>query len=87
MLEMGSCPGLYPPEVKMFWYELTDYDVQEFEEKEEVRVTWRYDRGTSIPGTSSTIEKPENCPAWMATKVSISSLQNPTSLPATRSLN
>mmetsp|Transcript_11358 Transcript_11358/g.34759 ORF Transcript_11358/g.34759 Transcript_11358/m.34759 type:complete len:1181 (+) Transcript_11358:85-3627(+) len=58
MLEIGSCPGLYGTAgTKIFWYEHVDYDVEEFEEKEEVRVTWRYDCGTSIPGISAPLEQ------------------------------
>uniref|UniRef100_A0A7S2ZZD2 USP domain-containing protein n=2 Tax=Rhodosorus marinus TaxID=101924 RepID=A0A7S2ZZD2_9RHOD len=68
MLEMDYRPGGYTTmESKIFWYEYIDYDLEEFENKEEVRITWRYDCGTYIQGASTGI--PETKDKWMRTKV------------------
>lgn len=72
MLEIGSRPGMYttPEVLKIFWYEFTEYDLDEFETKEEVRVTWRFDGGTAIPGYSNVGDDPLDSPS-MQTKVSL----------------
>lgn len=38
------------PEYRTIWYEITEYHISEFEEKDEVRVVWRPDGGTRSTG-------------------------------------
>lgn len=49
MLKGVHTSAVYSPqEVKTLYYELTEYPIQEFEWKEEIRVTWSPDGGARI---------------------------------------
>jgi len=74
-----SGPTYVPAERKVLWYETTEYHVSEFEDHEEVRVTWRPDGGASgkrdqyqmsqDPDTETMQEDDEHqAPAWTSTK-------------------
>lgn len=63
MLPMHSMASMSPGENRVVWYEQTEYAISEYDDKEEVRLTWRPDGGTR----STPIETQAGSPATSPT--------------------
>lgn len=50
LVSLHSLLNTGQPEYRTIWYEVTEYHISEFEEKDEVRVVWRPDGGTRSSG-------------------------------------